>query len=276
LRYFPPVQGKKASDRQRQKDRQRRMRRIAATVLSIVLAGVTAFVTGLASKLANELGSSSPALVSWGAKVETAGCGWNGEVFLPRRAAERARDLPPSSEDFPKLQREPGSALADTERVNVSIQGETARTITLTGIYFHVKRRPRPPGAVFVDACGSATEGRAIVFDLDQDPPKVIESNALLHVPLGSSEGDGKPLTRPIRFPWTVSMTDPLLLTLLGKTKSSCYCIWTAEIPWVSGNRHGDIKLDNEGRGFRTVGSHGLLFYSPGEDDWTAFPSSSG
>jgi len=247
---------------------------VAATVLSIVVAGASAFAAGLGSRLADEVGSSPKPLISWSATEEAAGCGVNSEVFLPRPAVSRALELPPSPEDFPKFQAEPGSAIAASDRVNVSIQGESSRPVTLTGIYFNVERRQRPQGALFVSPCGGPTEGRAIVFDLDRDPPRVIESNALLHVPLGSVDGDERPLTRPIRFPWTVSLTEPLLLALIGKTESSCYCVWTAEIPWVSGSQQGAVVIDNGGRGFRTVSGHGLRFYAPGEDGWTAYPPS--
>ncbi len=153
--------------------------------------------------------------------------------------------------------------------VNVSIQGESIRPVTLTGIQFHVQREPRPPGALFVDPCGGPTTGRAIVFSVDQGPPEILESNVLPNVYLGSAAYGGTPdaegETKPIRFPWTVSLTDPLLLKLIAITKSSCYCSWTAEIPWVSGSKQGIIQVDNEGEGYRLTGSRGAQHsYYPG------------
>jgi glycosyltransferase involved in cell wall biosynthesis len=40
--------------------------------------------------------------------------------------------------------------------------------------------------------------------------------------------------TSPITFPWTVSLTDPLLLYVVAIAEF-CACKWSAEIPWVSG-----------------------------------------
>ena len=52
--------------------------------------------------------------------------------------------------------------VAEQSVVLVSIQGESARTITLTGIRFDVKRRAQPAGAVFVNPCGDNINGRSL------------------------------------------------------------------------------------------------------------------
>ncbi len=260
------------SDDARTQSRRRR-RWLIGVIGSVILAGATAFVTGLGSKVADNVASSSPPLVSSYASEERAGCG--PSVFLPLRSVRSALAEPPSDESLLHMQSLPGFAFADQGRVNVSIQGETERPVTLTNIYFHVNRRPRPEGALFYDPCGGPTMGRLIVFDLDREPPRVVESNALSHVPLGSVGADGRPLTKPIRFPWTVSLTDPLLLALIGTVKSGCYCTWTAEIPWVSGGQHGKIEVDNGGAGYSVVSSHGLRSYGPaleGANHWREQP----
>ena len=74
---------------------------------------------------------------------------------------------------------------------------------------------------------------------------------------------DGRSLSQPIRFPWTVSMTDPLLLEIIANTKH-CYCTWTAEISWVSGSKRGVIPVDNDGEGYTVVSSEGLKSYGVG------------
>ncbi len=78
---------------------------------------------------------------------------------------------------------------------------------------------------------------------------------------IGSELSDrGQPT--PIRFPWTVSLTDPLLLFVVAETKS-CYCEWSAHIPWVSGSQRGTILVDERGGGFRVVGEGGFDQYLP-------------
>jgi hypothetical protein len=264
-------------DAGQQEDKRHWSRVVLATVATIAIAGATAFATGLGSKLADDVSASSKPLVSWSATEEVAGCGWNSEVFLPGRAATQARAMKPDPEDFPIFQRELEAAMVGTQRVNVSIQGESARPVTLLGIHFHVHRRPRPAGGVFVSPCGGPTVGRTVVFSLDSDPPKIVASNASLKQPLSTVEGGGT-ASHPIRFPWTVSLTDPLFLIMLGTLKSNCYCTWAAEIPWVSGGEKGVIQVDNGGEGFRMVGAEGgndgLTMYSPGPDgEWMAGPA---
>jgi hypothetical protein len=252
----------------------RHSRLILGTVATIVIAGATAFATGLGSNLADDVSAPSKPLLSWSAMEETAGCGWNSEVYLPRTAAARGSKLKPEPEDLQVFQRAPEAAMAGTQRVNVSIQGESERPVTLLGINFHVHRSPQPPGAIFVSPCGGPTVGRTIVFSLDSDPPRITESNDSSNRPLGEIEGAGTSLNHPIRFPWTVSLTDPLLLILLAKLEGSCLCTWTAEIPWVSGKEQGIISIDNGGDGYRMVSSHGLDFYTPGTDGkWTVNPA---
>ena len=88
---------------------------------------------------------------------------------------------------------------------------------------------------------------------------------------------NGERITRPIRFPWTVSLTDPLLLDVIATT-SSCYCVWSAEIPWVSGAHRGTIRIDNHGDGYRLVGTNGLTSYYPdfyGNRGWISSQSES-
>lgn len=252
----------------------RRKRWLIGAAGSVLVAGATAFVAGLGSKAADDVGSSPPPLVSSYASEERAGCG--PSVFLPKQSVGVALARPPSDESMLRIQSLPGFAFADHGRVNVSILGETERPVTLTNIYVHVNRRPRPQGALFYDPCGGPTTGRLIVFDLDRQPPRVVESNALSHVPLGSAGADGRPLTKPIKFPWTVSLTEPLLLGLIGTVKSGCYCTWTAEIPWVSGGQHGTIEVDNGGDGYSVVSSQGLPSYGPGlqgADRWSEQPA---
>lgn len=113
----------------------------------------------------------------------------------------------------------------------------------------------------FAQPCGGPGYGRSIDVDLDQHPPRVVSSNQDVEGMIGSELNDrGQPT--PIRFPWTVSLTDPLLLFVVAETKS-CYCEWNARIPWVSGSQRGTIVLDEGDGGFRVVGGQGFPQYLP-------------
>lgn len=135
--------------------------------------------------------------------------------------------------------------------MEVSIQGESQRTITLTGIEFTVKRRPRPAGGIAIHSqCGGAGFGYTIQVDLDTNPPQI--TNAMFAMP-------GKK-TRPITFPWRVSLSDPLLL-YVSTHSHTCDCEWSARIPWVSGSKRGVIVIDDDGHGFPVVDGDGLPIY---------------
>lgn len=229
---------------------------------AVLLAAATGFAGGLGSRFADLVGSSSGSdapLISASARQFGSEC--IRGTFLPSRSAKDVlRQDPPS--DWKVIERQSGAAYADLEPVQVSIQGESARTITLTGIDFKVTRRARPAGAAFRAPCGGPTVGRAIEVDLDADPPKIVDSSADEEGMLGSKGLHGERLFPPIRFPWAVSVTEPLLLEVIATTQS-CYCTWSAEIPWVSGAQRGTIKIDNHGDGYMVAGTEGLPSYSP-------------
>jgi hypothetical protein len=63
-------------------------------------------------------------------------------------------------------------------------------------------------------------------------------------------------------FPWTVSLTDPLLIHIVTIAKR-CYCVWRAFVTWRSGSKSGRIAIDNGGKGYEVfgVGRRGLPAY---------------
>jgi hypothetical protein len=243
---------------------------VLAAVASVALAAITAFAGGFGARLADLVASPDPPLLSYSVSQLSGEC--NGGTFLPRGSmGEILRAGPPS--DWSEIEAQPGSAAAGRDPIEVSIQGESTRTVTLTGIAFDVTRRPRPGGATFGGPCGGPVVGRALEVDLDSTPARVVESSAEPNGMLGSQTVDGRPLVRPIRFPWTVSVTDPLLLYVIATTKS-CYCTWSAEIPWVSGGKRGTIRIDDAGSGFQVADTEGLAGYSAFEEKWNRYPPS--
>lgn len=248
----------------------RRLGRLGTVIGAITLAMVTAFATGIGTKLADLVTASESRLLSYSASSVGQGC--MGGTFLPQNPMnEVLRGRPPA--DWSVIERQPDAAAVDRDSVEVSIQGESTRKVILTGIEFHVTRRARPPGAIFNEPCGGPIVGRAVEVNLDLTPPRVVDSNADERGLLGSRTATGKRLNPPIRFPWTVSLTDPLLLYVVAMTRS-CYCVWSAEIPWVSGSERGTILIDNEGEGYRVTDSDGLAAYTAYEDRWRRYPDS--
>lgn len=139
----------------------------------------------------------------------------------------------------------------------MAIQGESNRTVTLTGIRFKKKDLgARPEGIAFQGQCGGGAIGRLITADLDSSPPRVVAADIV-----------SRRNFRPIRFPWTVSVSDPLLLDVNANTEN-CFCEWWAEIPWVSGSQKGVVEIGNPGKGFRITDDRGLPTYIPYYKRW--------
>jgi hypothetical protein len=231
---------------------------------AVLLAALTAFASGLGSRVGGSIGSDDPPLVSYSVELLPGKC--RGGAFVPRSSLPAVFDSA-SRYDWGVLERQPGAAQANVNPVQVAIQGGSGRTITLTRIEFHVTRNRRPAGAAFTGTCGDAYTGRSLEVDLDLNPPRVVDSNATKQGALGARAPNSVRPYRPIRFPWTVSVSDPLLLEILASTSSSD-CTWSAEIPWVSGGSTGTIVVDNGGEGYRVVGTEGLPIYAPALSGW--------
>jgi hypothetical protein len=232
---------------------------------AVLVAVLTAVVTGLAERAVDAIPGEGQELISYGVEELKGECGT--VTYLPKGAATETLRGPPPYEldEWDAFQAQPAAASADDSVIQVSIQGESARTITLTGIRFSAARQRRQRGATFGAACGDPLVGRGMLVDVETDPPQIVSSSDELegHIEAGVNETP----TSPITFPWTVSVTDPLLLRVAA-TARACDCRWKAEIPWVSGAEKGTIHVDDGGRGFRVVGGEGLPGYVPGGGEW--------
>lgn len=229
-----------------------------------MLAAVTAFVVNVVNKGADRIGGSSGgSVISYSIAPFKTDCGIKS--FLPDPIAQKVLSSP-GPHRFTSIEDRAGAAPAGKAIVEASIQGASARAITITGISFKVHRHRRPPGATFTQACGGPLTGRAIEVDLDTSPPRIIATNAAPSAFLGEEKEDfhNAPMkVRPITLPWTVSLTDPLQLYLIATTRS-CYCGWRAEVRWASGAERGTILMSNHGHDFLVAGDSGVRAYLGG------------
>ena len=241
----------------------------AALASTLVLAVVTAIGTGIGSS-ALHLFQGDGALISFSETEQTDACGTS--LFLRRANAKAAAaQKMPGYSDWQDFRRLNDAIVASPSIVEVSIQGESSRVITLARIDFSVDRMRRPAGAVFSTPCGDATRGRFLEVDLDREPVAVLGSNA---DPDASRPGrpGGRAVYKPFRVPWTVSLTDPLLLKIIART-SRCYCLWRATITWRSGDQSGVMRVDNHGDGYAVAGPEGVTaFGAGGSARWTRQP----
>lgn len=241
---------------------------IGAVATAFLIAIVTAIGTGFGSDIFGHIrGNTETKLVSYSATEQVIECGT--PLFVPGSAAASGR-LPLAS-DWPAFKRSNNASVASPSIVNVSIQGETARTITLTRINYSVVRRTRPPGGIFAIPCGDSTTGRFVEADFDRKPIAVIDSSKEPGGVVGGVDSEGRSANKPIAFPWTVSVTDGLTLDVVGVTKR-CLCLWRAYITWQSGGKTGIIKIDNGGQGYPVVGARGTPYFIAGNHRWEHLP----
>jgi hypothetical protein len=246
--------------------RSSRRKWLIGVATAVLIGGLTAVAAGLGERAVDAIPTEGPALLSYGMEEQGTECG--ASTYLPnaKAGATLERTPPYSIEEWELFRRQPGAAYAGSDLVQVSIQGESARKVTLTGIEFEVVRQEREDGATFSAACGDPLRGRGLQVDLEADPPRIVSSNETLEGIVTASPSENVD-TSPISFPWTVSIRDPLLLYILA-TARSCDCTWSARIPWVSGSKKGTIQIDNGGAGFRAVGSEGLAAYTSTGESW--------
>jgi hypothetical protein len=241
----------------------RLMRKI--TVAGAVAGAVIAIVFGVAQLRGDEDGSARQAargpLITASAEALTGRC--SGKLFLPKREAARLTSTPPPT-DLTPLYMAAKVAPVGEGAVRVSIQGTGRRVITLTGVEFKSARASRPDGVAFDEPCGGPLVGRLIEVDVDRDVPRIIDGNGL-----GGAGASSYPRTKPIRFPWTVSVTDPLILYIQAVAES-CLCTWRAVISWTSGSARGTIDVSDRGKGFRVVGDEPPIspVYVPMNGTW--------
>lgn len=232
---------------------------------TVVLATVVAFSSGLGTKTAEKIGRGSSPLLTYSISIQPVEC-FSG-IFLPDDTAREVLERPPP-ENWDAIEAASGAIPVGRDDIQVSIQGESERKITLTGITVHVRHRPIPNGDAFYRPCGGPFIGRALEVALGKSPPQIIASSAERRG-MVQPEDSVRRYSRPIRFPWTVSVTDPLLLDVLGNAEH-CYCTWAAEIPWVSGAARGVIQINDEGKEFHVMSRQGLTEHATDfEGGWT-------
>ncbi len=126
----------------------------------------------------------------------------------------------------------------------VTIKGKTDEPVRVTGLDIEVhSREPMPvAGAVLTGQCGGEVEGRYALFDLEQDPPAVIESSNDI-VLLGNA-------ITPLRFPYEVSNTELETLLIIGQARD--WTKWTGRLSWTNGEESGTLGIDDGGAPYQT------------------------
>lgn len=171
---------------------------------------------------------------------------------------------PPAEADAEPWAQALGAVHAGETGVRITLQGTGERAVVLEALRIRVVARREPAeGRVhrMSSGCGGALTPR--MFDVDLDAERPVARS----VP---GNDTGEPIA-PVSFPYRVSAADPEVFLVTGRA-ARCDCDWVAELRWSGGGRSGTVRIDDDGRPFRTSGAPGrpVHDYDYGARRWTA------
>lgn len=198
---------------------------------------------------------------------------WTGEDHVWKNGCDHAYllDRAPAAVPPPPVQADAaswagalGAVHAGETGVRITLQGRDERTVVLESLRIRVvERRAAAKGRVYrmSSGCGGSLTPR--MFDVDLDVPRPVARSV-------AGNDSGEPI-EAVAFPYSVSATDPEVFLITGRTVG-CDCAWVAELTWSSGGRSGTVRIDDDGRPFRTSGVRGrpVLDYDTATGRWVS------
>ncbi|MGW0813214.1 helix-turn-helix domain-containing protein [Streptomyces viridiviolaceus] len=164
--------------------------------------------------------------------------------FLVDRSPRNVPPPPTTMRDAVGWAAALGAVSADRQMVALTVQGTGPETVVLQALHVRVVGSGAPltwnEYAVGV-GCGGEVATKSFDVSLDL----------------------GNPLATPVNgqrnFPYKVSESDPEVFYVNAHT-SGQDVRWYLELDWSSGSRHGTVRIDDNGRPFRTSAS-GIDYY---------------
>ncbi|WP_455754264.1 helix-turn-helix domain-containing protein [Streptomyces globisporus] len=196
---------------------------------------------------------------------------WTGDDHVWKNGCDHAYLLdrapaavppPPVEADAASWAGALGAVHAGETGVRITLQGRDDRAVVLESLRIRVAERRSPAeGRVYrmSSGCGGSLTPR--MFDVDLDAARPVAR------PVAGNDS-GEPI-EAVAFPYRVSVTDPEVFLITGRTVG-CDCSWLAELAWSSGGRSGTVRIDDGGRPFRTSGvrGHSVLDYDTTAGRW--------
>lgn len=155
---------------------------------------------------------------------------------------------PPVEQDAPAWVARHGAVSAAGQFLQLTVQGTGARTVVVDSLTVRTVSKATPlawndyamgyPGV----GCGGGLPTHTFSVALDAARPALVPE-------AGHQD-----------FPFTVSESDPEVYYV--SADASAYDVrWYLELSWSSGSRHGTLRVDDEGKPFRTSGENGRPDY---------------
>ncbi|MFD8007420.1 helix-turn-helix domain-containing protein [Streptomyces mirabilis] len=181
---------------------------------------------------------------------------WEGpcsQHYLVNRKAEQVPP-PPNESDARGWVTALGGVAGQEQMLALTVQGSGKATVVLEGLHVRVVGKDAPLAwndyAMGV-GCGGGVETKSFAVDLDA----------------------GRPVTTPKAgqrdFPYKVSESDPEVFYVFADARAHDVS-WYLELDWSSGARSGTVRIDDNGKPFRTSGNVGrpAYDYPLGGSEW--------
>ncbi|MGW6355846.1 helix-turn-helix domain-containing protein [Streptomyces sp. NPDC055092] len=152
---------------------------------------------------------------------------------------------PPLEQDAPNWVGVLGAVASGEQLIKLTVQGTGSDTVVLEDLDVRVMKSGAP--LAWNDysmgvGCGGNVGTKSFGVDLDAPRPVSAPKN-------GQRD-----------FPYKVSESDPEVFYIKANTKAHDVS-WVLELKWSSGSRHGVLKVDDQGRAFRTSADVGRPGY---------------
>ncbi|MFG2263084.1 helix-turn-helix domain-containing protein [Streptomyces sp. NPDC048720] len=150
-----------------------------------------------------------------------------------------------------------GGVAGGRQMLALTVQGTGRATVVLEDLHVRVVEKSAPLAwndfAMGV-GCGGGVETASFGTDLDAGRPTLT------------------PKAGQRDFPYKVSESDPEVFYVFADARAHNVS-WYLELDWSSGARHGTVRVDDDGRPFRTSGNVGRPAYSHplGSSEWGPF-----
>ncbi|WP_329126938.1 helix-turn-helix domain-containing protein [Streptomyces caniferus] len=152
---------------------------------------------------------------------------------------------PPAEQDARGWISALGAVSADSQIVQVSVQGVGDATVVLHAMRVRVVRSSAPPAWSAYSmgvGCGGGIEPKSFGVSLDAAQPRIVPRNGQRN------------------FPYKTSERDPEVFGVVARAGARDVR-WYLELEWSSGDRHGTLRIDDNGEPFHTSGMAGRPQY---------------
>lgn len=147
-----------------------------------------------------------------------------------------------------------GGVAAGQQMLALTVQGTGKTVVDLDNLHVRVVEKSAPPAwndfSMGV-GCGGGVETTSFKVNLDAGQPAL------------------SPKAGQRNFPYKVSESDPEVFYIFADARA--YNVsWYLELEWSSGGRHGTVRIDDNGKPFRTSGNVGrpAYDYPLGDTEW--------